>query len=1742
MDIKSILNKIEDCKKDLQKKELLKNFKYQIANIKNKKAYEQIVKIDFKKILKKLYQSKEFDIFLEISTSIIEHLYTLTEAYRKIYQEKILNLILPKNITNEELLKIHFDYFLIATNHLEDIYNIKKKQYLIYYLFFNIFLILKLDLQIIDSFIKLEKYITKYQYEIIIYIFTIYSFINKSDDFPEQMIILKKIIDFCKFDFSNDNKFYFRNYDLMKNIIIMLLLYTPFKQEILINLYNADPNYFMSMIQNIIIYLGNDLLGNNNNNNNRFNIIYNTDLIDINNFFEEDFNKEFDFEEIKSNDNEISNYFSNKEYFINKYNKFIEKINIKAILVKNRYEIYKGLLWTLSSIILKNYYLPNDSSNDIFNENKNHSTRLFNSLISIFQFINPYNQKIFSKQYLELVKSLIKEVQNFEEWSYILDILDKCSGIITIKNNQKKEITEKEFKNEINLLNEIFTIILDIYNKNELFFCDMENLSLIMHKFNQFLQNDSLLCFYINIYLTTKHKNKKYNEKPNCFMDDLYFNFINNIEIIFFNVFSLRPNVFPKTKNYLLELIRVNYLYDKKININKDDNFISKQIIIEKVLEKYLENVFISSGNTKENYSFFNFFLMDILCQTNNINFLNQILALLIFNNNESIDKSLYNKFVSSIISDLFENLINNYSKCNLFKEKLSFLINFFFEENNMNDENIFKLGLTILKNFIVNNRYEIIFVKNIKTLNNIDFNNKHSFLVIDFLYNRIPSNESYYAPYVVFPHVNLFKSINMNLENIINKPPIFESILEFYYFCLSKNFLFLKNVNINPLLKVVFYEKELTKVSSSKRITNYLIKILTLLPYQLNYDIDFNSSKKIELQIKNNSILNDDIQLNIDPKYKISIINFLINFWKNLNGIISQTLNKIFSDEQLSQTIFNKQNKNKNIKYNEKSIKTSIHNLLNKGKSYLWCEELNLYSQFEYLYDCIKLLKIYLMSCSNELLSQNKNNLNEKQNKAITKNKTLFSSLKTAFQNIFIEIINSINFKYFNKKYSYFILSFLYEIKEILTQFISEELTLEIKKGIKRKSFSYTNVKEQINKLMAIEEQKKLNEKENKGIYIIYKTIFISLFLSWSYEDRINSSFDKYFGLNYNSKFVLKDKSIVLKKFYEQNKHFDEGLQMLMEHLSDILNLYLMQNIPEKNINILINTLDEIFLEKKTYREYYFYKMAEWCLKIRKNRDAININYKNIFDMNFLNNINNNNPEDEYIGQKILKNSYVFYGNNSLIIINPINTTKCCFSLRNPICNMNLIFDTNVPIISDILNKHESSDDNEEEEEEEDDNEDSFEIKKDKDKEDNSYLSGESSDSKNKKNEGNKIFEFDEGNDEGMKNPKKNSDKKINSYLDFNSNKYDLTKSKEYEDKINERNKNVYPIRRKRSNTDLGDRYRKSLLLAENKKKMKNCLKIFSILTELTDYKIEQYKWFDITKNNNLYNMTKFVQHLDLLPLYFIHNCAIIYYSKNKESNSNNLNNIASYMYFIQKLGLLYNYNDLYPDINQKNNNYSINNSEKYIIINQDSFSRINFKVLNLYEKNENKLLKENNIIIIWKENKEEYPIPNPKNFQDKLKIFFIMTKISERLYKIQRKYNSIKKEEINYIIDELFLNEFIIDIENKGSIQMIINIIKFIDILIKKDIGNIERNNNKGDFMGNNKENKENIEKNEKNIDKNIVLDKQNKKMNDDYKNLVDNSENNLNSSINYINENEIMNKNESELKRRYQLMSKL
>ena len=159
MDIKKLLIKIEDCKKDTQRKELVKNLCDQILKPKNQKYFDQLSKHNYEKALNKLNSIKEFNLFLELVTTIIQNIPTLSDQYRKTYQETILNIIIPKKDNNIDSIKTNFNYLLIATKDLDDISNIKHKEYLIYFLFFNVLIKLNLEPKIIDLFLKLEKYI-----------------------------------------------------------------------------------------------------------------------------------------------------------------------------------------------------------------------------------------------------------------------------------------------------------------------------------------------------------------------------------------------------------------------------------------------------------------------------------------------------------------------------------------------------------------------------------------------------------------------------------------------------------------------------------------------------------------------------------------------------------------------------------------------------------------------------------------------------------------------------------------------------------------------------------------------------------------------------------------------------------------------------------------------------------------------------------------------------------------------------------------------------------------------------------------------------------------------------------------------------------------------------------------------------------------------------------------------------------------------------------------------------------------------------------------------------------------------------------------------------------------------------------------------------------------------------------------------------------------------------------------------
>ena len=1807
MDIKKQLKKIDECKKEVQKKELIKALCEYLSKPKNQKQLDQISKFNYAQTIQKLYINKEYDYFLQLLTSIIKNIPSISEHHRKQYKETILDLIIPKIENNPDLISANLNYFLIATKDLDDISDINHKEYLIYYIFFNVLIKVKFNFIIIDYLLKLEPYMSEYQYELILYVLIIYAFIYKKDnpkeDISQQMTIIGKVIEFCKIKISNKS-IHLINYDIMKNLYLMLLLYCPFKQDILNYFYYSDPNFFMNIIHDIINYIDNnfrDVYINDQEDNNSFYNKYcdknNSFLININHFFSDDI-LESDFDDLCLNKNTtLYNYFKNKGPLINEYIAFINKINLKEIQEKKKYHIFKGIIFTISALIVKNYCsFEKDNIKTEVEDNKNHCLRLFNTLIYLHQIIESDKQKQFIDSYLGTVKSILIQVESFEDWNYILEILNLCLDSI-IKKDEDIEKIKQQYSKEIKLLNEIFLRILYFYNNNELLNCDLESLSNLLHTSNRFIEEDILLCFYINIYLVNEHKMKKKNVIISDYKNDIYVNFINNIETVVFNILDSHKKTNELAKNYLMEILRINYIYDSNTNIKNNNNvnnkinnnskdknnlkIISKRNEIERVLLKYLENFFISFGVNEKNYTFFNFVLTEILCESSNIEFLKNIIHNLIFNSNDNIAQNLSNHFILQILGNLLEKTIIKYSKYVLCREKFEFIINFFYNTTYMNDERILLFALKLLKYFRVNNQYEVLFFNNDysndKLISDINLNHKHSMIVIDYNYNIIQKNKkkykteeeyetyhkSYYAPFSLFEHIELFSSLNNHLTDNIKNPQIVENILTFYSLCLNNNLFFLKGANnFKEFLNILLKDKDITKISPSKNSTYYMLKLLFRLPYLLHNELSLIPPTNIFVQIKNASYSSDDMQLLVEPKYKILAIHCVLNLWNHLNTMIASSLNKIFTNEQLNQTLFNTNNKNNNIK--DDSIKDIVDRLMREGDSYAWCGVLDLYTQFYYIYDCIKILKLYLISDINEILYVNKNSLNynnynEKNLKEnidllCNNNSNAINLIKNIVLKIIAIIMSSLNCKYFNKKYTYYVLSLLYEMKELIILFVlKDENTNKNTNNYKKKSLS-SNIS---SKYKNIINENTNEESDNQGLNIIFKIIYISMFLSWKYEDKITEKTDEYLNTNYKATLLNKEKYIALEKYYKEKKNCDENIINLIEYLSDNLNLYLMEYIPKKNISTLIKIIDAIFVQQESYREYFFYKMSEWTLKIKKNRDALNIDYRNIYDIKYLNNISSF-INDHYIGQKILKNSQVFYGNNSLIIINPITTTKLCFTMRNPISHMNLIFDSNMPIINNAKIREEIDKEFEDEEEEEKDekneknekiekknsskneNEFSFlsqsdELKK-KDNEDvtdvlrtNTNNISQSKynlkEGKNEKYDSMNSIEIEDSSEDNLANQRKNSENNINNNYEIN-NKFENNLDVNTKEKSSSSKNNIYIFRRRnRFNSDLGNKYKEYIIFAEQKKKMKeNCLKLFSIMAELTDYKVEQYKWFDVTNNNNLNTITKLVQNLDLLPVYFCYNCGLIYYHKGNIDPDC----MASYMFFMEKLGSLFDYYDFYPEKNIHDSSKFINRKntkEKYIIINQDSMTRINFNVLNLTEKDENIIVEDNDIVFIWIDNLNPTYNYNVKLCKKKIKIFFIIIKITEYIYKIQRKYNQ-ERSPLVQTIEDLFINDFIINIYEKSSIQLLLNMIVQIEILVKNYYKNIGKNNN------NNKTNEIN-ENNNKDFEVFV-----NQYISDRYNSnyiISDDKES-------YLIENYIIDENISSFQKRYDLIKKL
>ena len=240
------------------------------------------------------------------------------------------------------------------------------------------------------------------------------------------------------------------------------------------------------------------------------------------------------------------------------------------------------------------------------------------------------------------------------------------------------------------------------------------------------------------------------------------------------------------------------------------------------------------------------------------------------------------------------------------------------------------------------------------------------------------------------------------------------------------------------------------------------------------------------------------------------------------------------------------------------------------------------------------------------------------------------------------------------------------------------------------------------------------------------------------------------------------------------------------------------------------------------------------------------------------------------------------------------------------------------------------------------------------------------------------------------------------------------------------------------------------------------NELKLISkqILFQLINYTGGLIEDYTLVPEKYLSQIITKIFYLDIYSPILIYCCGIIYFPN--LINYNNEDEIflyknevsTKYINFLSKIGDLYN-------INLKENlNINIGKTMKrkkenqYILMyNNNSLFQIVFHVSNLLNENNIKdILYNDELNIIWMEN----PLINLDLFLSKVPIneiliFIVIFPVTETHYFIKRYYSNGVKYSFIYLIDKIFVNEMIININNINSIYLLLRMIMEIKEMIK-------------------------------------------------------------------------------------------
>ena len=255
------------------------------------------------------------------------------------------------------------------------------------------------------------------------------------------------------------------------------------------------------------------------------------------------------------------------------------------------------------------------------------------------------------------------------------------------------------------------------------------------------------------------------------------------------------------------------------------------------------------------------------------------------------------------------------------------------------------------------------------------------------------------------------------------------------------------------------------------------------------------------------------------------------------------------------------------------------------------------------------------------------------------------------------------------------------------------------------------------------------------------------------------------------------------------------------------------------------------------------------------------------------------------------------------------------------------------------------------------------------------------------------------------------------------------------------------------------------------------NELKLMSkqILFQLINYTGGLIEDYTLVSEKNLSKIIKKIFYLDKFSPILIYFCGIIYFPNLIDYNNEDeiflyKNEVSTkYINFLSKIGELY-------DINLKENLY-INigtimkrkEGNQYILMYNNSLFQIIFHVSNLLNENNIKdILYNDEINIIWMEN----PSINLNLFLSKVPnndilIFIVIFPVTETHYFIKRYYNNGIKDSFKNLIDKIFINEMIININNISSIYLLLRMIIEIKEMIKYEKYHLQHLNSKNNIQ---------------------------------------------------------------------------